>query len=109
MSPRPAVGEVSIASEGILFSISAQLCFRELPEQLVDSVAPAAIGVQDDEVVLPRDRVGCGLEVHRDVELLDRLLAVQLDEVPGQDLGVAGHVEDPLLRIERGELAAELR
>ena len=34
--------------------------------------------------------------------------AVQLDEVLGQDLGVAGDVEDPLLRIERRELAAEL-
>ena len=68
----------------------------------------ALVGVQDDEVVLPRDRVGRGLQMHGHVELLDRLLAVQLDEVLGQDLGVAGNVEDPLLRIERRELAAEL-
>jgi hypothetical protein len=46
--------------------------------------------------------------VHGDVELLEGLPAVQLDEVLGQDLGVTGDVEDPLLRIERRELAAEL-
>ena len=52
--------------------------------------------------------LGRRLQVHRHVELLERLLAQLLDEVLGQHSRVAGHVEDPLLRIQRGELAAEL-
>src|SRR3712207_7474516 len=47
--------------------------------------------------VLPRDPLGGRLEVHRHVELLEGLLAVQLDEVAREHLRVARHVEDPLL------------
>ena len=44
----------------------------------------------------------------RDVELLERLHAQHLDQVSGEHLRMAGDVEDPLLGIERGQLAAEL-
>ena len=47
--------------------------------------------------------------MHRHVELLEGLPAHQLDEVLGKDPGVARHVVDPLLRIQGGQLAAELR
>ncbi len=46
--------------------------------------------------------------MHRHVELLDRLDPEALDQVLGQDLRVAGDVEDPLLRIQGGQLAAQL-
>jgi len=46
--------------------------------------------------------------VHRHVELLERLAAQRLDEVLREDLRMARHVEDPLLGIERRELAADL-
>jgi hypothetical protein len=67
------------------------------------------VRVQDDEVVLPRDRLDGRLEVDRHVELLQGLAAQLLDEVLRQHLRVAGDVEDPLLGIQRGELAADLR
>jgi hypothetical protein len=73
-------------------------------------------GVQDDEALvrivgvgLPRDLIGGRLEVNGHVELVERLLAHQLDEVAGEHARVTGHVEDPLLRVQRRELAAELR
>jgi hypothetical protein len=53
--------------------------------------------------------VGGRLEMDRDVELLDRLLAQLVDEVLRDDPRVAGHVVDPLLGVERGELTAEVR
>ena len=59
-------------------------------------------------VGLVLDAVGGRLEVHRHVELLDRLLAELLDEVLGEDAREARDVEDPLLRVERRELAAEV-
>ena len=67
------------------------------------------VRAQDDDVVLPVDRLDRRLEVHRDVELLERLAAQHLDEVLREDLRMAGHVEDPLLRIQRRQLAADLR
>ena len=68
----------------------------------------ALVGPEDDEVVLVGDLVRGRLEVDRHVELAERLLAQLVDEVLGEDPPVAGHVEDPLLRIQRRELAAEL-
>ena len=68
----------------------------------------ALVGLEHDEVVLPRDLVRRGLEVDGHVELAERLGAQLGDEVLGEDPRVPGHVEDPLLRIQRGELAAEL-
>ena len=68
-------------------------------------------GVQHDDAVvalaLVGDRLGGRLEVDRHVERLD-LLAQLRDEVLGQHLRVAGDVEDPLLRIQRRQLAADL-
>ena len=68
----------------------------------------APLGVEDDHVAVPGDALGGGVEVHRHVELLQRLLAQQLHQVLGQHPGMAGHVEDPLLRVQRGELAAQV-
>ena len=67
------------------------------------------VGVKHGEVVFPGDRLGGCVEVDRHVELLERLLAHQLDQILGQHLGVTGYVEDPLLWVERGQLASELR
>ena len=60
-------------------------------------------------VALPRDALRGRLEVDRNVELLERLPPVGLHEILGEDPGMPGHVEDPLLRVERGQLAADLR
>ena len=67
------------------------------------------VRVQDDDVVLPLDRLDGRLEVDRDVELLECLAAQLLDEVLGEHLRVTGDVEDPLLRVQRRQLAADLR
>ena len=65
-----------------------------------------ALGVVGVGLVL--DSLARGLEVDGHVELLDRLLAQLLDEVLGDDPREPGHVVDPLLGIERRELAPEL-
>jgi hypothetical protein len=68
----------------------------------------AAVGVQHHEVVLVGDALRRGLEVHRHVELLERLLTKLGDEVGGQDAGMARDVVDPLLRIKRRALPTDV-
>jgi hypothetical protein len=69
-------------------------------------------GAQHDDAVvalaLVGERLGGRLQVDRHVEGLD-LLPQLRDEVLGQHPRVAWDVEDPLLGIERGQLAADLR
>jgi len=69
-------------------------------------------GVEHDHPILALalvgDRLGGRLEVHGHVELLDRLLAQVGDEVASEDPRMAGNVEDPLLRIQGRQLAADV-
>ena len=72
-----------------------------------DRADDPAVGILGVGLVL--DSLGGRLEMDRHVELLEALLAQLVHQVLGDDPREAGNVVDPLLRVERRELAAELR